>query len=234
MKRILTTLSQKWPEYILEILVIVIGIYGAFALDRWNENTAAINKEKILLNAVNNEFIANKEQFKKVVANHKQVYAHLQWLKQQMPFNQHTNKDSLHSHFRGTWTTQTFNPSASSIDAIVNTGSLDIIRNEELRNLLVKWDDVLLDYQEEENMAKDFHWGEYFSSWRTLIDFDHFFDGGSGFIDVEVLNGRIAKNLIVQRSAHFRIILTDGELEEIDEMLDRIIELTDQQVIATK
>jgi hypothetical protein len=32
MKRILSTLKEKWPEYFFEILVLIIGIWGAFEL----------------------------------------------------------------------------------------------------------------------------------------------------------------------------------------------------------
>lgn len=45
MKRILTTLKEKWPEYLLEIFVIVLSIFGGLELENWNENRQNQNKE---------------------------------------------------------------------------------------------------------------------------------------------------------------------------------------------
>ena len=47
MKKIIDLLKEKWGEYVMEILVIIIGIFGAFILNDWNEKRK--EKENFLI-----------------------------------------------------------------------------------------------------------------------------------------------------------------------------------------
>jgi hypothetical protein len=58
MKRILTTLAQKWPEYLIEAIVIVASILGAISLENWNED----RKENKLLREYYNQLQVDLKQ----------------------------------------------------------------------------------------------------------------------------------------------------------------------------
>lgn len=51
MKKIIQILKQKWVEYLFEIIVIIVGILVALALDNWNDSRKnKIEEAKVLIN----------------------------------------------------------------------------------------------------------------------------------------------------------------------------------------
>jgi len=49
MKKLIKHIKEEWYKYLLEILVLIIGIYGAFALENWNDQRKQKIEERILL-----------------------------------------------------------------------------------------------------------------------------------------------------------------------------------------
>lgn len=70
MKRILTTLSQKWPEYLLEMVVITAGIIGAFMLNQWKETNDDKEEAQLMLKQLRSNLVQDS------VAIHESV----QWM----------------------------------------------------------------------------------------------------------------------------------------------------------
>ncbi len=70
MKRILTTLASKWPEYLLEILVITVGILGAFTLNNWNENRKLQAEKLELVDQLLANYRANQLQLDQKIKMH--------------------------------------------------------------------------------------------------------------------------------------------------------------------
>lgn len=61
MKKILETLEDKWTEYLLEIVVIIIGILGAFVLNNWYENQKEIKKAISVLKTIESNLQSDLE-----------------------------------------------------------------------------------------------------------------------------------------------------------------------------
>ena len=65
MKLIITILKQKWAEYFLEIIVIIIGVLGAFSLNNWKEYREEKSQEFELLQNLKDDFTKDSELINK-------------------------------------------------------------------------------------------------------------------------------------------------------------------------
>lgn len=49
--------KEKWPEYLVEIIVIILGITISFALDEWKEQSQKRELEQVYLKSLHNDLI---------------------------------------------------------------------------------------------------------------------------------------------------------------------------------
>lgn len=228
MRQIYNTLKAKWSEYLLEILVITIGILGAFALNSWNENRKLRQKEAGLIKEINFEFKENRRQLESVINGQKNSLKSTNWLIEEWPFTEKTDNDSLKYHFLNSLSTWTFNSAQSNLNTIINSGSFDIIQNDSLRQILVQWEYVLNDYKEEENRNMEFFNNEYIPFFQRHIDFKKFlrfnelkysdFDSS-----VETSNIFMIRYLTLFNTVHNN----ENEQQKVMTMIDSIIALTE-------
>lgn len=144
MKRILVTLKEKWPEYFLEILVLIIGIYGAFELANYGENRNRRRAELEILKGCKTELMTDLAEINfNMDELRKSQYALnliLEVLGNDGPYH-----DSLAFHFNYTILPMHFVHSTSSFETAKSKG-LDIISNADLRTKLISQYDSQYDF----------------------------------------------------------------------------------------
>lgn len=142
MKRILHILKEKWPEYILEILVITMGILGAFALNNWNENYKNGQEEKILLLDLKADLEKTLRDFSgDTLANLNGIHQMRKiesFIREDRPYS--TELDTSFGHLSG-WRSPYITSSAYQT---LKSKGIEIIHNRALRNDIVNLYDVLL------------------------------------------------------------------------------------------
>lgn len=141
MKKLLEILREKWAEYLIEIIVIILGILGAFALNNWNENRNERIAERELIKNLNQEFETNLIQLDSALVR-------LDIAKATLSIILNSMGDTVTQNFRGElldsilWRASAipkWQRSNLNIREIENSGKLGELRSDDLKNLLYDW-----------------------------------------------------------------------------------------------
>ena len=221
--------TTRYFKYAIgEILLVMIGILLALQVSNWNENRINSNKETAILANIHKEFKQNKKQLDSVVGWHKKVHRGCSEVIKLFPIQskpEPTVLDSLTVHLWNSYGGNTFNPSQTSINALASTSSFDIIKNERLRDLLISWNDLIADYQEEELRSRDHLWDLYDPYMSKRFDWDfNFNDPRNNFDALQTLEFEF----LVKSRYDFldQILNSSGELQIVQKTLDEIIALS--------
>lgn len=224
-----TLLSEnKFSKYLLyaigEIVLVVIGILIALQINNWNEEKLKTKKEKFLLGELHQEFIKNKNQLEDVVKNHQRALKSAQYALSEFPLNpKETNMVEFFTNTMDLGRTYTFNPSQGVVKSLINSSDFEIIRDNHLRQLLISWEDVLKDYQEEEIIAKQSFNDIYLPKIFGKISFKNLADPRN---DLSYFSSLEYENIVQARAINLLDILESeaGELEKIKWTIDQILE----------
>ena len=232
--------TRKYILYAIgEVLLVMIGILLALQVNNWNLNRKNVMKEKILLSQLHDEFLNNKTQLQKVVSMNQRALNRVQELIDHFPIDQSsTISDTIlsylgrartdHTHIVGTWT---FNPSNAIVNTITHSSSIDIIRNDDLRGKILRWNSVLDDYLEDESTTKRLG-VERLETY--LIENGMYSKGGiaDSRFDFSVLSSTEFEGLLHDRAWRLRMITDSegnrsiGEVGYLVSLIDEIIALT--------
>jgi len=138
MKQILSILKEKWPEYILEILVITIGILGAFMLNSWNEQNKAQALEREYVTRLIEDLAKDTADFNLELKNTRIRFEESQALYQIITSDQPVIRDTSQFLLSIQTIGRTNRPviHSDTFEDIISTGNANILQEKRIFNAI--------------------------------------------------------------------------------------------------
>ena len=149
--------ENKFSKYLIyaigEIILVVIGILIALAINNMNQNRFIEEKEQTYLNGLRAEFQISKVKLSELIEVNK---SNFQGAKKLLEYvgNKHespSEKQFSQLLFNTFSSDISFNPNNSLLNEIINSGSLKDISNKDLRIQLTNWISTIEDVSKQEN-----------------------------------------------------------------------------------
>ena len=239
--------SIAWKRLIVEAVAIVGSILLAFAIDAWwnDRNESAL--ERRLLNALFVEFEQNMQLLQQAREEYEQYYMNaLQVLEFLDKGTANVDQAEFAESFSGLLLSRSIHLESGTYDALLGSGDLSIIRDEELRSRLAAWPSYIREWTEEEEAVFSFARNQLYPYLTDSIqlrsiasEFRQFPDGesparvpGSDADIAEIIaasNSVEFENLVYLKAQGLWYAMRDGETlmtqaTEISELIRRNLE----------
>lgn len=131
---------RRWRGMFGDIVVVVIGILIAFALDSWWSSRATRVREEVHLQALHSDFTQNLERLRFVIKVEGRIAAASRRLLILARSGELPQADTLRGLLLGqVFTSTRFEPVMGGYEAIVSSGGLTQIRDDTLRTALAEF-----------------------------------------------------------------------------------------------
>lgn len=157
--RLLT--ENKLHEYLAyalgEIVLVVIGILIAVAINDWQQQNILKNKEQVYLKGLKEEFDTSKIKLTELIEANKRNYQGSRTILENISNTERPPTENQFSEllFRSFSFDIVFNANNSLFNEMMNSGSLKDISNDRLRVLLTNWETTIKNVAgQEEKLAK--------------------------------------------------------------------------------
>ena len=146
--------TGRYIKYAIgEIFLVMIGILLALQVNNWNNNRELKMEELKVLKSLHKEFSENSLRFD--VIYRKQQYRKKS-IETLMSINYNElSLDSLRNIVRGASAQWTFDPFQGIYNSVINSGKIELISNDSLKRKIASFQDLLIDYKEEEIGTRD-------------------------------------------------------------------------------
>ena len=141
--------TGKYFKYAIgEIVLVVIGILIALQINNWNEQRKENITEQAILKRLEKEFISNREQLLNKIQLRNTLIENCRRLLEYYSEPENAKLDSI-LVFLSTIQPPTFDPIQNDL---VSSGNIEILKDEELKQLLVNWSTDVIQLQEVEQI----------------------------------------------------------------------------------
>lgn len=163
--------TGKYLKYAIgEIILVMIGILLALQVNNWNTNRELKKEQLKVMKSLHKEFSENFVRFD-------DIYKKQQYRKKSIETLMAVNYnklslDSLETIVRGASGQWTFDPFQGIYNSVINSGKIELISNDSLKRKIASFQDLLIDYKEEEIGTRDITANNLYPYVMDYLDMD--------------------------------------------------------------